>query len=819
MRLTSVVLFSVIWLGLSLNISIVSFSRPSNYGDNNPPINRDDVMARDEQVPLSDTPVDIEKFYKVDCIKEFYTKRVKAPKIDLTQSIANKTAQELRLMRYEVYARKGYLFSDAILRAHFNQFSWYQPIFDVEEFKVYLTPEEKAYIRKIADEENRLHKNDYLQTNGIKSANFEALQNLHQFVAVPEALKNCISKNGFALVPTKEEQLFYIYDRNHYQYIPSFITTDLYLQVLHMHLSKQIQSLEESALIDRITLVMNKLYSKASQTAANEKDPALKAAAEWNMAYTGMAIWLLTGKEQTIPASAKDAYLAEKAKIIAQDGGFVPSPLMQDPQYDYSQLQARGNYTRTDTLRRYFQAVKWLSTAPFNFEETPTSNGIAAPKTLHYLMLAYFIKSDATILSNFKLYDKTVGFLAGNEDNLSMTHAMEAIGNKSLQELASSKTQESILKMLSSLNPERIVGKGTNEVSAALLKAEKGFFMAGRYTFDAEIMQRLVEVMGVEPKRAFPKGLDIFASMGNAEAENLLLNTYKEPQQWPAFIDTLNVLKKQFKNFDGWNNSVYSKYMSMVLSMQQNAPNLPFFMNNPAWTHKNLNTMLASWTQLKHDMLLYVKQPFAAQAGQGGGPPPPKHISYVEPNLAFWNQALALLAKNEQILKEVNGLNEKLENRQTTLKGLASYLLAISEKQLAGVALTTEEHLRLSWIGGEIESMTLDILDSPDFYSITSPDKCVAIVADVYTYKDKCLEQAVGKPDEIYVVVEIDGFLYLARGAAFSHYEFQQSTNERLTDESWQKMVDEGKVPARALWYQPYIQNVESLKSKPSYSF
>ena len=44
----------------------------------------------------------------------------------------------------------------------------------------------------------------------------------------------------------------------------------------------------------------------------------------------------------------------------------------------------------------------------------------------------------------------------------------------------------------------------------------------------------------------------------------------------------------------------------------------PSFMTNSAWTRKDLNTILGSWTELKHDTLLYAKQ---VMAEMGGGPP------------------------------------------------------------------------------------------------------------------------------------------------------------------------------------------------------
>ena len=42
--------------------------------------------------------------------------------------------------------------------------------------------------------------------------------------------------------------------------------------------------------------------------------------------------------------------------------------------------------------------------------------------------------------------------------------------------------------------------------------------------------------------------------------------------------------------------------------------------------------------------------------------------------------------------------------------------------------------------------------------------------------------------------------LYLTRGATFSYYEFVQPLGTRLTDEEWQKMLEEKKAPAVPEW-------------------
>lgn len=240
----------------------------------------------------------------------------------------------------------------------------------------------------------------------------------------------------------------------------------------------------------------------------------------------------------------------------------------------------------------------------------------------------------------------------------------------------------------------------------------------------------------------------------------------------------------------------------------------PLFMKTPSWERKNLSTSLAAWTELKHDMLLYAEQPYAAQAGEGGGPPPPQHLSYVEPNVAFWRKALELVDLQEKTLTKMNLLGEDVLRIDEDLREIGNLLLTVSEKELSNEQITTEEFNDLNWLGGRIEHLTFRIFNSDH---LPEKERLVALVADVYQYNGEYLEEAVGMVDEIYVVTEINGKPYLTKGAVFSYYEF--NNGQPLSDEEWQKQLLSDKEIKRPAWINDITVKTRSLESKPEYSF
>jgi hypothetical protein len=56
-------------------------------------------------------------------------------------------------------------------------------------------------------------------------------------------------------------------------------------------------------------------------------------------------------------------------------------------------------------------------------------------------------------------------------------------------------------------------------------------------------------------------------------------------------------------------------------------------------------------------------------------------------------------------------------------------------------------------------------------------------------------------------VVDEDGTLYLqvAKGGVFAYYEFPWPAEDRLTDEKWRQMLDEGQAPPPPAWIESFF--------------
>jgi hypothetical protein len=728
-------------------------------------------------------------YYERPDIKEWYTQRVLPPPFDTTMDLSGKSYLELRLLRNEIYARNGYLFKDAALRGYFNTFDWYQPLFDVPGFRLQINAQEKVLLDKVTARETEELRNSTTSVEGNTMVDMNHVVNLVLYKGLHDSLRAALKRMNMAIVPAAREQLFYVYDENQYGSVPNFITSDVYLQVLHKYLSGLMKGIEDRTLIHTVTSLTRALYGKSRDLSAATADPKIRAAATWANTYVAIALTAMSGSRVQVHPAMSGVYKSEIGRILDAHGD--RSEFLNRELFDYSQFMPRGYYTDDDARRGYFRCMKWLNSARMNVDDDASFQAS--------LLLAFWINEDDSCRMNYSTLNGIITCLAGEEDGLSLGVLASLLMRHQLHSLEGLFTPENLETLRSELkaaDASRLQPKGGTEPARAELSRKGVLFTAGRYSLDAEALLRLVHVSRPDPRRPFPRGLDVFAALGSSTAENILIGTYHEDRQWPAYTESLAAVKKYCAQYNQWDASLYTKTLECIHTLNAPvAPDGPLFMRTPYWQEKNLYTALAAWTELKHDMILYSEQPLAAEAGEGGGPEPPVHLSYVEPNLPFWTGVLDLLAYQEKSLSALGALTEEAGSLNLQLRDLATFLLAISRKEMAKERLSVKEFSELSWIGGKIESLTFQALGSDH---LPERERQVALAADVYSCNGRFLEECVGLADEIYVIAEINGLPYLTRGASFSYYEFQ--SDSRLSDEEWQGMLGKPDRPGRPEW-------------------
>jgi hypothetical protein len=754
-----------------------------------------------ENVPKIDYSEDKESlkaYYDLPHIKEYYDWQkmtyTTPPDLRYPGDITTLSYEDLRLLRNEILARNGYLFDDAFLRGYFNRFEWYMPIFDVDTFKVILNSEERSLIDKISTEERKRRENSTVAQGNLQLYNSDLIVNNKQFTEIPEKVQEDFRKQNFSIVATNRTMPFYAYDENAYQYIPHYITTDLYLFILHKYFSRFLEKLDENFMYVQLAGILK----NASDELKVISNPSFQSSIEWARMYNALALYAIGDSLVTSPDKFKSVFLEETKNIDNQSGNpiFIDNELV-----DYRELVPRGHYTKSDNLKKYFRGFKWISLNGINLDNDEQLKGL--------ILFAYTIKNNEEINRQYSQYISVIEKLAGKEDNLSLSDVVKSLTATTLDEALSAKSVASIKRQLINLDKEKISKVFGETFQTDEKSIKRVYFLSGTYSISGDVFSKLVHIDGANSKRPFPRGLDIPAVFENPTAQGIIINDYKDNEAWPDYLPRLKNLQKRFNGFSDWNQNYGFIGLKTALSSCSEQADYPDFMKTDAYNRKELSTTLASWTHIKHDLILYEEKPYATETGQGGlaEPAPPQHLSYVEPNLKFWDSALELV----EWLESLSQSNSTFSDHLRRIKELGIRLKTVANKEIYGPDITKEEYDELHWIGGTIEQILLGLLETDH---LPERESSMALIADVYIYNGENLNVAVGNADDIYVIVPINGEYYVTRGSIFSYYEF---TGKIFNDEEWREMIKSNEIPARPEWIKPIINDLPPLKGQMQY--
>ncbi len=655
-----------------------------------------------------------------------------------------------------------------------------------------------------------------------------SLSNYDQF-PFSDQQAQLLSQNGFVAVPAEWLEFFNLYENIRYQELPVFITTDSVYHIYHLIFDKMLRDLEREHFEPDIRALTAACLQSAQAIYAEQQGTALEEVARRVVAYFGVANGLID-PNAVPPPEAADLVSAELALIQAHAGmngspifsqdcpstcdpcdPLPPPECMDQPCMceDYSQYVPRGHYTRSEQLERYFRTMMWYGRINLRLQK-PSETRMALLIT--YILRHTDVNGQSAADVWARVYDPTV-FIVGKSDDLGF-HEYGALWDAvfgpdaPISTIADEGEFNTFIEAARHLPPPQInsmwvyIWEDKEQVT-------QGFrFMGQRFVLDAYIFDELTWREVGEPgnERWLPKGLDVMAALGSEEAHAILDEMGETaylhyPEQMAKLRGEIDALE-----IDSWTQNLYWTWLySFHPLLTPKGAEYPAFMRTQAWARKDLHTALGSWTELKHDTILYAKQ---SMAEMGGGPPPEPPRGWVEPNPEAYARLLALTRMTQEGLASRNLLTDNTHANLMRLDSLLLFLLNAAERELNGEPLTNEDYERIKYYGGELEAITLAAADQEgEGRPFFEEDEQAAVVADVATGAGQVLEEGVGRVFEIYVTVPNGaGGLHIAKGGIFSYYEFPRNINDgRLTDEEWRAMLDAGTAPPQPAWTGAFV--------------
>ncbi|MCI0580397.1 MAG: DUF3160 domain-containing protein [Chloroflexi bacterium] len=652
-------------------------------------------------------------------------------------------------------------------------------------------------------------------------------------VVVPFALSEDqqarLAQDGLVVNPGVEKEFFTVYEQARYENLPVFVTSDSLLHVYHLLFDKVLRTAETGHFIPLLRELNKAMLAQTEAQYQELQGTPWEEAARRTVAFIGVGSWLLDPAVE-IPDYAAELVEAELAQVEAASG-ILPSPLFPGLENgeDYTQYIPRGHYTRSEELTAYFKSMMWYGRMTFRLTTRDPEVGQAETRSalllVHGLRTAQ-VQGRPALNAWLDLYNPTV-FFVGRSDDLTALQYLAVVDavygpEASLATLADDARLDTFIDLANQLPPPQILGLVIS-VDDDVEETTKGFrFMGQRFVPDAYIFRQLIyrNVGTPDRPRMLPKGLDVMAAMGSERAYTILTQLGETGyQNYPEQMAKVQGWVSDLST-EEWTETLYTTWIySFQPLLAEPGEGYPQFMQSDAWLDKQLNTTLGSWAELKHDTILYAKQVYAELGGGGEGPPSPRELlGYVEPVPQFYARLAALTAMTTEGLDSRGLLSDQDRNSLERLESVARSLQTMAEKELRGEPLTEDEYRFIRFYGGELEHLTMAAADTTGGdeggQPVLDEEPQAAVVADVATAPDPdgdgvanpvVLEEAVGRINEIYVVVPIvapDGSTYLQvnRGGVFAYYEFTWPADDRLTDESWRQMLDEGQAPPLPEW-------------------
>lgn len=623
--------------------------------------------------------------------------------------------------------------------------------------------------------------------------------------ALDDAELAALSQYGFVISARQSFPHFaYGYTSIYGADLPLYVSADSVLDAVHRGYDDVLKALEEQALLPALsgylTQVREQLMAQGllGTTSGDDLD-----------VYLSVAEGLLKGT-MVPPATATSSDLVKElyeGAVVAE--GAVPTTLFGvKREVDFSQFTPRGHYTQSEELKRYFRAMMWLGRIDFRMIETkPDGTQVFRRRQFDAAATAVLLMKGTPAETHAEI-DGVLQEFVGESDYMvvsQMVELLDALGVTDLASLAAVSDDTVVMALADG-------GYGEQRIASHIIRREKpldgeplplnrSFAIFGqRYAVDSHVFSNVV-FDRTKSLRMMPDPLDVaFGALANDQASMLLdddLTAYGYQEnlaQSRIMVDA--------HGDDYWQENLYTSWLGSLRTLSTRAGDesvaregLPAVAKTEAWGRRLLNTQLASWAQLRHDTILYVKQSYT------GGISCEFPDGYVDPYPAFFAQLKAYAERALEVAATVDTLGASQLSDQMTdyfqqMRDVMAILQEMAEYERAGTPFT---QAHLDFINDAVVSQS-EGCGWPtaymgwyarllfDMYPESDPT-----IADVHTQPTDESGATVGRVlhvgtgDARFMVVTVDTCAgpRAYAGLASSYYEVVTENFERLTDEVW----------------------------------
>lgn len=660
----------------------------------------------------------------------------------------------------------------------------------------------------------------YVEQLSYTPGDAEFMDLISEKLSVTDGELQALDKSGFVILdrvrypshPMGYRDLFV-------EHIPVLITTDSILFAMHKSYDMMLRKFEENVLIGAMDKILDNAHSALVELKDVSQDPVYQAAlSDVDLFYT-VARSLLNGELAAPMFAANEAVRDEllgqiealEPRLIELFGRDYPCA-GPGCAFDFSQFKPRGHYTLSEELKQYFKAMIWMGRTEI----------VLTRYHREFLVSEIMRRSleQSQGMTAWSGVDQVIQAFVGKSDNMTPVQLgsfMQQQESPELDALVDPEKAQVLMDALeaSELGDQRILSQiiAVNPMNTEPTLLPPIFlFMGQRFVIDSYVFSNVVfdriYYNGQPQFRYMPSPLDAMFVLGYQEALPHLegeLNTYH-------YAGNLNVLRQMVDAYgpDFWAESMYNVWLDGIRALTGDFTDVkyPEAVRTKAYAHKLMNTGLASWAELRHDTILYVKQSYTGVACDYPD-------GYVEPFPEFFKKIAAYAKTSRELMAalpaQMKTLDYSMSAYFTNLETVANTLAAIAEKQLAQEPRLPEQTEFIKTLvqdesmcgsapfSGWYKELFFDATDTTFDFEPT--------IADVHTDPNSTdiLHVGTGYANPLILTVKTTCGLRAYVGPASSYYEHRETGFTRLTDEEWKGRLEGNLIPPRPSWTTSFI--------------
>lgn len=687
-----------------------------------------------------------------------------------------------------------------------------------------------------------------------------------------DAERAAFKRNGFVvserLGGTSFGQLYYdVYQRD----LPVFVSSDSVLHAWHRSYDAMLEELELTYLRHTLDAILTGMHDALPKAQAEYGGGVLKDAVLDADYFLAVARSLLHSEAPESPFDprrpANDTPKApdpvatkfdqgERVKVtlaaIKAEGMHGFALFGRERNVDFSQFKPRGHYENRPELRAYFKAMMWCGRTDLRIAGGYDKTGpLSSPRELGAAMVLLDLLRKAGQGEAWSRFDRCIQTFVGRTDSATFDDLAGVAALAKVKSPADLKTDADLAALTAAVEASD-AGKqdvrGDVYVSphpGVKVTLPRSFTLLGqKFVVDSWVTSKTVyddiEWNGEKVARRVPSGVDVaFAALGNNHVTPTLVGRIERGahpfSDRKPYQHNLAAVRNVIDGLDpkAWDETMYMQWLAALRTLSAPADaKMPEAMRTQAWAMKQTNTQMASWTQLRHDTILYVKQSYT-----------PGLVCYypagfVEPVVPFWERMGATASRSADLLEKTpfpDAVKPTQAKQVTFLRAFAKQmgkLAVVAEKQLNQKELTADQKKVLEDVM-QITHHARGCTSEPRYTGwypalfYRGPEDCVkwdALVADVHTdvpapdHGDPgcVLHQGVGNVDLLVIAVDngTDRVVYV--GPTMSHYEFEMPGVARKSDKEWKAELLDGKAPPRPDYTRGYL--VPAPERTPTHS-